>query len=155
MLSFRHMAWGGIQSLFSCLQLKMDEIKLYIHPVLLLYEPIRPSCNLMSLICQKMDHKKPNLPSILVYSLSSTRSIATGDIATLQKMWENNSWARLKASRSVLSLMFLDFQSSLEHSLVIWNSPATSQQHRQKSLRASSQLLLNLPSYQAEMQQRL
>lgn len=90
---------------------KWNEIKLYIHPVLLLYEPIRLSCNLMSLICQKMDHKKPNLPSTLVYSLSSTRSIATGDIATLQKMWENNSWARLKASRSLLSLMFLDFQS--------------------------------------------
>lgn len=55
------------------------------------------------------------------------------------------SCAALKRSRSVLSLMFFDFLSSLEPSAVIRNSAAISSEPRHENLRASSQLLLNLP----------
>ena len=55
-------------------------------------------------------------------------AVAAGDAATEQKAWESCvglSWST-EGSRSVLSLMFFDFLSSLERSPVIRNSKAIS-----------------------------
>lgn len=116
------------------------------------YYIIRLSRILLKLISQKMDHGKLNPLSTLFYSLSNRRSSSRWGRGQYKRIGRAAfaSCARLKGSRSVLSLMFFDFLSSLERSPVIRNSTAISQEPRRKSLRASSELLLNLPSYQAE-----